>query len=149
MNQETRGWFFFSMGFPFMGKVCSAQENKVSPKKNGNYLITTAARQKRIIKINQSGAIKCPSTPKTWVRTSSILKYCLFSSFPANMLKEITTFSLVKGMTTQRHFLPSKHHRIGVEIQTRHLLFMLKQGNRARMMFSYSFIQCGLSTYYV
>lgn len=48
-----------------MAKICSAQENEVSPKKNGNHLITTAARQKRIAKINQSGAIKCPPTPKT------------------------------------------------------------------------------------
>lgn len=47
--------------FPFKTKAFGAQENEVSPKKNGNHLITMAASQKIIMEINQSGAIKCHS----------------------------------------------------------------------------------------
>lgn len=57
MNWETGGQFF-AVGFPSVAKVSGEQESEVSPKKNGSHLITTAASQRRITKINQSGVIK-------------------------------------------------------------------------------------------
>lgn len=113
INQKTRGWFF-STDIPFIAKAYSAEENEVSPKKNDNHLIKTAASQKRITKINQSEAIKCP--PQNLSKNKCNIKVLFIFKFPNELLKEITTFSLTKVLTTQHHFLPNEPHRTGVEI---------------------------------
>ena len=94
MNWETRGQFF-SVGFPSVAKVSGEQESEVSPKKNGSHLITTAASQRRITKINQSGVIKWEGK-KALIKDKFNIKILFMFNLPNEPLKEITTFSPTK-----------------------------------------------------